>query len=180
MIALVMGTKEQYHLGGDGTGRYYCVLRKCDNSKAGYIRRTEEGWKLLDPQEIYYDNVPAFTTDRSAALFLQMRGRVYKATIGVPINLVGAPESIQIRVSPNFGQWYAAGCLPGQWAASLHHEDGRDAGSTRCAISIEEAKVDGVHRAYNGALALELARLRSEQLAWQEGPVPACSATPKT
>lgn len=152
-----METNAPYILCSDG-----CIQRKSDCFYAGYVRPTEEGrWKLQNMQEKDYD-FPAFPSCEEAALFLCMRGRAYQAAFEVHVN-----ERIQVRVSPNFGKW--RGCVLGLWAASLHHEDGRCAGVTRCASSIAEAKIAGIEQAYCGILAQGEARSKSEQSAWQEG-----------
>ena len=136
---------------------------------AGYIRQTEQGrWKVLDLDEKDYEDIPAFQFRDEAALFLYMRGRVYQAILEVPIVGTAASEPIQIRVSPNFGKWYGPGSMLGQWAASLHHEDGRSAGLTRCADCVAEAKAVGVQQALGDILAQKEVRSRSEQLLWQE------------
>ena len=170
-----METEAPFLLGScDGSGRSYCVKRKCDDSVAGYICQTEEGrWKLLDLEEKDYEDIPAFPLRHEAALFLYMRGKVYQAVWEVHINRTASSERIRIRVSPN---WHGHGCVLGQWAASLHHEDGRSAGLTRCAVSVAEAKAAGVQQARCGAITWEEARSRSELLPWQESADPSPTA----
>ena len=163
-----MDTNEPYTLGCDGRDRSFCVVRKCDGFYAGYVRQTDEGlWQLQNMQEIDYEGIPPFPSRNEAALFLCMSGRVYQTTVEAPINATASLERIQIRVSPNFGQWYAGECVPGLWAASLHHEDGRCAGATCCAASVAEAKIAGIQQAHLPRLAQEEARLKSEQLSWE-------------
>lgn len=166
-----METIAPYILGIGVSERRLLVRRKCDGSCAGYIHQTEESaWKLQDMSERDYENIPSFASRTEAALFLYMFGRVYMGNLAVNIN--GAEEPIQIRVSPNFGKWYANECRAGLWAASLHHGDGRYAGATRCAGSVEAAKIAGIQQAYCGTLTDLQAHAIAERLPWQDSADP--------
>jgi uncharacterized membrane protein len=145
--------------GNDGTGRYYCVRRKGDRSNAGNVRQTERGWVVEDTRQVEYENIPPFPSRADAALFLYMQGRAYKSRFDI------GQERIDVRVSPNR---HSDGSEPALWAASLHGEDGRPAGRTRCAGSVDEAKIAGVQCAYYGNLPPEVAQSKSERAQWED------------
>jgi hypothetical protein len=129
----------------------------------GNIRQNAEGrWEIEDKDGRPYDKIPGFAGRDDAALFLYMRGREYVATVDVP-------EHIEIRVAPNFEKWYGPGCTPGLWAASLHFEDGRTAGATRCAPTVAEAKRAGVEQALGrNCQTPGMALFDFERLDWPE------------
>lgn len=152
--------EKPYTLGStDATGSRYCVHRTSDKSIAGYIWRNAAGqWGIEDALPALSDGRPVSFADLDeAALFAYMKGRCYQATIPTP------SESIQIRVSPNFGQ--RASCPLGQWFASLYHGDGETAGSDRCSASLAEAKTRGLR---NALLNNNLTTEDANQLEWRE------------
>jgi hypothetical protein len=155
-----------YLLGNDGTARYYYVQRKCDHSFAGIVRQTDRGWVAENMLQVEHKNIPPFPSCEDAALFLYMQGRAYQSTFDIE------DKRIQVRVSPNFGQWPGDGCEPGLWAASLHYEGDGTAGPTRCARSVAEAKIAGIQCAYYDKLLPATAQYTSERAQWEDIPVP--------
>ena len=80
----------------------------------------------------------------------------HKAVACIRATRQGGKRSREEGVSPNVGQWY--NCPPGQWVASLHHEDGTPAGMNRCSVSLAEAKALGLRAAFlNNYLTREFA-----------------------
>src|ERR1019366_9369281 len=87
-----------------------CHESNCHASAHYHVRRTNGAghWVIFLNAEGRWvhercnpsNALPGFPTEDDAALFACMEGRFYHATVISP-----SSERIQIRVSPNFGQW---------------------------------------------------------------------------
>jgi len=142
----------------EGGRRFFQSL---DKSVSGYVSENGGQWEL-DCFRDATDGPFLFKTPCDAAFFACMRDKEYFAEVTV------LSEPIEIRVSPNVGQWYGSGCKPGLWAATLYNAQNRLV-DLACAPTDIEAKTTGVQKAFwRDKLTPEYARLLSERLTWGE------------